>query len=454
MLSSLPQKIDLLQFHDLNPDRYPFLLESVANGTEQSRYDILLSFPQETLSLQSDGKLIGVNSFHKDSFLSTFDAWFENETKTHKAETELPFFGGWFIFLAYELIKEIEPSLNIPLGNKQNNTIAYAVRCPAAIIVDHKSNTTILFAEDNRSEILALLLADYTYLSKNKITTEEHVITLMSMKEEAGDEYCHSVKRIKDYITEGDVFQVNLSRLWKAEIESNITASDLYKNLRVNNPAPFSGLASLPDATIISSSPERLVTIRDKQIESRPIAGTRPRSVDKKEDNRLSAELLSHPKEQAEHIMLIDLERNDLGRVCEPGSIHVNELMSLESYEYVHHIVSNIKGQLKKDASPADIIRAVFPGGTITGCPKVRCMEIIAELEKHPRGAYTGSMGYINLDGSMDLNILIRTLLMQNNEITLRTGAGIVYDSNAKKELNETRDKARGMLRALSIKDA
>ena len=454
MLSSLPQKIDLLQFHDLNSDRYPFLLESVANGTEQSRYDILLSFPQETLSLTSDGKLHGANAFHKGEFLSSFDAWFGNESRINKTEHDLPFSGGWFIFLAYELIKEIEPSLTIPSGNESANTIAYAARCPAAIIVDHKNNTTQFFTEDDRPDLLKLLLADYALIGKDKIATDEHIIKLASMKEEPGDAYYQSVKRIKNYITEGDVFQVNLSRLWKAEIESNVSASDLYKNLRVNNPAPFSGLASLPEATIISSSPERLVRVRDMQIESRPIAGTRPRSVNKEEDNRLSAELLSHPKEQAEHIMLIDLERNDLGRVCEPGSIHVNELMSLESYEYVHHIVSNVKGKLKNSVSPADIIRAVFPGGTITGCPKIRCMEIITELEKLPRGAYTGSMGYINLDGSMDLNILIRTILMQDNEITLRTGAGIVYDSDAKKELNETRDKARGMLRALSIKDA
>jgi anthranilate synthase component 1 len=164
--------------------------------------------------------------------------------------------------------------------------------------------------------------------------------------------------------------------------------------------------------------------------------------------------LLSHPKEQAEHIMLIDLERNDLGRICRPGSVRVDEFMVLESYAHVHHIVSNIRGELREDVTPGQVIRAVFPGGTITGCPKVRCMEIIAELEQEPRGAYTGSMGYINRDGSMDLNILIRTMTVADDRIRLRAGAGIVADSAPGAELDETRAKARGLLRALGVEGA
>ncbi len=185
------------------------------------------------------------------------------------------------------------------------------------------------------------------------------------------------------------------------------------------------------------------------QIDTRPIAGTRPRAGDSSSDQALSDELLAHPKEQAEHIMLIDLERNDLGRVSQPGSIQVNELMGLESYAHVHHIVSNIRGILVSGTTPGQIIRAVFPGGTITGCPKVRCMEIIAELEQTPRGAYTGSMGYLNNNGDMDLNILIRTLIQTPDSISLRAGAGIVADSDPVLELAETRAKARGLLIAI-----
>ncbi|NOY66453.1 MAG: aminodeoxychorismate synthase component I [Gammaproteobacteria bacterium] len=453
MLSTQSQKIDLLEFHDLNPDRYPFLLESVANGTDQSRYDILFACPQETLRLTSDGKLHGTEYVNEDGFLSSFDAWFKAECIQTDNESSLPFTGGWFVFLAYELITEIETNLELPIA-EEVETVAYAVRCPAAIIIDHDNNTTNLFSEDHYSELMPDLLADYNQLCENNKCSEIEEVNLLGIKEEPGEQYCQAVDTIRDYIIEGDVFQVNLSRQWVADIDEKVSATDLYANLRINNSAPFSGLVCLPDATIISSSPERLVYVHNHEIESRPIAGTRPRSTNAEEDSRLSAELLSHPKEQAEHIMLIDLERNDLGRVCIPGTIYVDELMTLESYAHVHHIVSNIKGKLRENVTPSDIIRAVFPGGTITGCPKVRCMEIIAELEKTPRGVYTGSIGYINLDGSMDLNILIRTLQMQDHKITFRTGAGIVYDSDAENELNETRDKARGLLRALSINDA
>jgi anthranilate synthase component 1 len=230
-----------------------------------------------------------------------------------------------------------------------------------------------------------------------------------------------------------------------------VTAAALFDRLGVHNPSPFSGLASWPNAAIISSSPERLVAVRDGLVATRPIAGTRPRSDSVQMDAAYSQELLAHPKERAEHIMLIDLERNDLGRICVPGTIEVNELMVLESYAHVHHIVSNVRGRLRENITPGEVIRAVFPGGTITGCPKVRCMEIIAELEQQARSAYTGSMGYINRDGSMDLNILIRSMISSGDHLQLRAGAGIVADSDAHAELDETRAKARGLLRAVGL---
>jgi anthranilate synthase component 1 len=203
------------------------------------------------------------------------------------------------------------------------------------------------------------------------------------------------------------------------------------------------------DFVVVSSSPERLVRRSGSRLDTRPIAGTRPRSDDPEAVQKTREDLLNNPKERAEHIMLIDLERNDLGRVCNGGTVRVDEYMVVENYSHVHHIVSNVTGEARDDLTPGELIRAVFPGGTITGCPKVRCMEIIHELEQRPRGAYTGSMGYLNLNGDCDLNILIRTITMQAGKVKLAAGSGVVADSDPMHELNETRAKAKGLLLAL-----
>jgi len=243
---------------------------------------------------------------------------------------------------------------------------------------------------------------------------------------------------------------VNLSREWRARIAGEVSPAALFARLRRANPAPFAGLLQWRDCAVVSSSPERLVDAHGSAVTTRPIAGTRAR-IGGDDDGARLRELIGHPKERAEHVMLIDLERNDLGRVCVAGSVEVDEFMTLESYAHVHHIVSNVHGTLRQDVTPAAIIRAVFPGGTITGCPKVRTMEIIAELEGTGRGAYTGALGYLNRDGDMDLNILIRTFSLCQGNVRLRAGAGIVADSIAAAELDETRAKARGMLRALGV---
>ena len=270
------------------------------------------------------------------------------------------------------------------------------------------------------------------------------------IKEEDPSLFLEAVAIAKQYIARGDIYQANLSRGWSATMDQDVDANKIYKALRTANPGPFAGLIKWRGVSVVSSSPERLLQVKNGIASTRPIAGTRPRSTDKAEDRQLLEELLAHPKERAEHVMLIDLERNDLGRVCDPGTVEVNEKMVVESYAHVHHIVSNVRGQLRAEITPGEVIRAVFPGGTITGCPKVRCMEIISELETGPRGAYTGSFGYLNRDGSLDLNILIRTLVIRDNQVTLRAGSGIVADSEPEAELSETRAKAKGLIRALS----
>jgi anthranilate synthase component 1 len=277
----------------------------------------------------------------------------------------------------------------------------------------------------------------------------EPLAALDRVGEEDPARYMNAVQRIQQYLAAGDVFQVNVSRRWDGRFASAPDPVTLYRSLMAANPAPFAGLMRWGKQALLSSSPERLVQTGGGRVQTRPIAGTRPRGATRDSDRALSDELITNLKERAEHVMLIDLERNDLGRVCKPGSVEVNELMVVESYAHVHHIVSNVRGELMEDAGPVDALKAVFPGGTITGCPKVRCMEIIAELEQEGRGFYTGSMGYLGRDGRMDMNILIRSMLLTGDHVCFRTGAGIVVDSDPEREVLETADKARGMLLAL-----
>lgn len=255
-------------------------------------------------------------------------------------------------------------------------------------------------------------------------------------------------EKAKSYIKEGDIFQVNLSQRFGAEIKDG-EALELYRILRQINPSPFASLVYLDEFKLISQSPERLVRLRDGIADTRPIAGTRRLVKDDEERNReLAEELLNDPKECAEHVMLVDLERNDIGKLCEFGSVEVDELMIIERYSHVMHLVSNVKGKLKEQYDAFDLLKAMFPGGTITGAPKIRSMEIIEELEPTRRGFYTGSLGYIGYDGNMDFNIIIRSFIEKNNKAYFQVGAGIVYDSVTEREYKETINKARAMILA------
>jgi anthranilate synthase component 1 len=446
----IDRSVDLLGLHRRNPRRYPHLLQSTAHG----RYDILFACPGDSLLLDADGTLTGriPEGVTSHDFLCAFDDWWHREANVESSESGLPFSGGWFVYLGYELAGQIEPTLQLP-DSDSVLPVALATRFKAAIIRDNDQQQLFAVAEAGQSSTLAVINDDIAALAASDRTRPQAPV-VARVREDDSQAYIDAIARIHRYIHEGDVFQVNLSRRWEITLAETVSAASLFSNLAQHNPAPFAGLATWDDASIISSSPERLVRVRNGVVETRPIAGTRPRGAATASDRAYSEELLAHPKERAEHIMLIDLERNDLGRLCIPGTVEVNELMALESYAHVHHIVSNVRGRLRENISPGDVIRAVFPGGTITGCPKVRCMEIIAELEQRPRGAYTGSMGYINRDGSMDLNILIRSMVCQDRQLVLHAGAGIVSDSDASAELEETRAKARGLLHALGLVDA
>lgn len=437
--------VDLLALHERWPGRYPHLLESAAAGTPQGRYDILFACPGESLHLGRDG-LQGPHAA-AGGFLAALDAWQSGLALPPEppGPQRLPFRGGWFLYLGYELAGEVEPRLRLPHDTRLPT--AFAVRCPAAVVRDHRSGRLRAVAEAGQEALLEGIAADVAEQAGAEEPPVPASVLAGALQEEDPGRYRRMVRKTRDYIIDGDIFQANLSRQWQGRLQAGVTPAMLYRRLRRANPAPFAGLARWGDAAIVSSSPERLAEVRDGEIQTRPIAGTRPRRPG--EDEAMLRELIGHPKERAEHVMLIDLERNDIGRVCRPGSVHVSELMVLESYAHVHHIVSNVKGRLRDGITPGQALRAVFPGGTITGCPKVRCMEIIAELEQAPRGAYTGSMGYLNRDGTLDTNILIRTLVVNGQELTLRAGGGIVADSRSGPELEETRAKARGLVLAL-----
>lgn len=409
----------------LNAKRYPFLLESVSHS-DNNRYSILFAYPQQRLVL---------NQLTDFDFLTRL-----SKNILTNNTVDLPFSGGWFVYLSYELVAQIEPILSADIDTG-DLPIAIAVNIPCALIKDHTNNKTYLLDQFADSGRIEQVLADINALQK---VPNADLSGKISVDNES--KFLSSVNRIKDYIRAGDVFQVNLSRQWSYQLNQPNHAVQIYQALKQSNPAPFSALAQFEDFSIISSSPERLFSVDNKKIQTRPIAGTYPRGTGV-QDDYLKTALMSHPKEQAEHIMLLDLERNDLGRVCEYGSVQVDEVMCLESYPYVHHIVSNIKGNLKANTTIKDLISALFPGGTITGCPKVRCMQIIAKLEQIPRQAYTGSLGYISSNGKMDFNILIRSMIKQNNHLSFSAGAGIVFDSIAQKELEETQHKAQGILK-------
>ncbi len=395
-----------------------------------------------------------------------------------KFNTELPpFQGGLAGFFSYDFVHYLEklPStvrddLQIPdahfylfdrvfaFDHKEKK--CYGIVCPGARMISFGFNLpfeTMCLSDSDYYDIYdeAADSLDQMIRLTGEVTDEEpatdipeksksiEIIHEMTMKE-----YMDMVVRAKEYIRAGDIFQANLSQRLHAEIESEKLWA-LYTILRSINPSPFACYADFGSYQIVGSSPERLIRLQGKKAETRPIAGTRPRRGIKHQDEMMRAELLLNEKERAEHIMLIDLERNDLGKVCTYGSVKVDELMITEDYSHVIHIVSNVRGELADGRDAFSLVRATFPGGTITGVPKVRCMEIIDELEPTARGPYTGSLGYIGFNGNMDLNIIIRTFVVKDSIAYVQAGAGIVADSDPEREYFETLRKAEALLSTL-----
>ncbi|OGW18955.1 MAG: hypothetical protein A2077_07000, partial [Nitrospirae bacterium GWC2_46_6] len=390
-----------------------------------------------------------------------------------KPDQELPpFQGGAIGLLSYDFVRYIEniprkavDDLYIPdahfllvdrvVAFDHQERKAWAIISPGArhLELGYRDISDIdwdrAYGEANEELRVISLRVKELKMEKRKITSElPNSFTPKLFYEMSKEQYMDLVKKTKEYIAAGDIFQANLSQRISADIGDK-NPWEIYKVLRSINPSPFAAYADFGGYQIVSSSPERLIRVKDGIIETRPIAGTRPRGGTLREDELMRAELLLNEKERAEHIMLIDLERNDIGRVAEYGSVATDELMITEDYSHVIHIVSNVRGVMEKDKTCFDAIKAAFPGGTITGVPKVRCMEIIDELEPTARGPYTGSLGYMGFSGDLDLNIIIRTFVVKDGFAYVQAGAGIVADSDPEREYYETLKKAEALIRTL-----
>lgn len=438
-----------------NPGYFPALLDSAACalGAAAPTRSLLAAAPCAFLALDADNRLhahgelpgeVARQAGRTGGFLEALESWWCAARRDSPAADGLA--GGWVVYLGYEMAQEIEPVLRLPAGRLPWRAVALRVR--GALVHDVQSNVVEVIAAGGGA-LLDEICAQVAKVRDAPAANDATRGGVAALEEEPAGRFLARVAAAQEHIRAGNIYQANLSRWWRARWAGG--AGGLYEQLRSANPAPFAAHARFPGMDILSSSPERLLAIQGRTASTRPIAGTRARSGHPGEDAREREGLAAHPKERAEHVMLIDLERNDLGRVCEAGSVRVDEFMVVESYAHVHHIVSNVRGTLRADVTPIGALRAVFPGGTITGVPKLRCIQIIAGLEGEGRDAYTGSLGWLSPAGDADFNILIRTLTLADGQVEARAGAGIVADSSAARELEETRAKARGLLAALGV---
>lgn len=443
---SLERFDPLALFLGLVPDG-PGFLESPSPAGRISRFSIVPLRWQESYRLDDQGLCRlqegQVQSLPGDPF-DILEAILAQRKIPRSPDGPL-FPGGFFGYCGYDLAGHIE---QLPRQARRDRPVPelWLTWVDTSATYDQQQQRLTLSSLDPQLDLAELeaqvLTALQTPLPAAPAHAEELPQPVLSQAE-----FERRIAKARDYIAAGDIYQANLSCRFDGRYQGS--AAVLYARLRQVNPSPFACLLRSPGLEIISSSPERLVSLHGGIAETRPIAGTRPRGYTPPEDDQLGAELLAHPKERAEHVMLLDLERNDLGKVCKPGTVEVDELMVLERYSHVTHIVSNVRGELRDDLGPFALLRATFPGGTITGVPKKRCMEIIDELEPVGRGSYTGSAGYISATGDMDLNILIRSFQKFGEELTYQVGAGIVADSDPEREWHECLAKGMALRRAL-----
>ena len=422
-------------------------LDSGRPHSDQGRYDILSADPETVLITRGQRTEILDRDGSRLSLQDPFQLLQEALGPKLDSSLELPFCGGAIGYFGYDLGRRLERLPSLALDAEKLPEMAVGIY-PWALVVDHRDRRSWLVARDSSrlADYRRILLAASRRSDRPRRGSDFRIRDSVqsNMSHQA---YLAAIARIKDYIHEGDCYQVNFAQRFAAPAEGDPWYA--YKRLRQANAAPFSAYLNTPQCQVMSSSPERFLRVSEGLVETRPIKGTRPRGMDPMEDMMLAEALRTSVKDRAENLMIVDLLRNDLGKACAIGSIHVPELFKVESFARVHHLVSTVRGRLADCQTAASLLRACFPGGSITGAPKLRAMEIIEELEPHRRGVYCGSIGYIGFDGGMDTNIAIRTMVHSGGETRLWAGGGIVADSHAEDEYRETFHKASALLEVL-----
>ncbi len=443
MIKEINTKLSAFEIFTIFKDeKDSFILDSAMDKNKLGRYSFISSNPFKTLK-------------YKNSEKNPLD-YLKSELNKYKVEnnTHLPFIGGAVGYLSYDLGNYIE---NLPRSAKDDLNVydLYFGLYNYVIVVDHLEDKTYIATpglDEKKEEIIALHIEKKINEAEiqgiNPICYEEKEVSptkLSSNFTKKGFE--DSVEKVREYIKSGDIYQANLTQRFSGK--TTLSSYELYRDLRRVSPAPFGAYLNFEDFNILSNSPERFIKCIDRKLETRPIKGTRPRGKNKEEDLKLQEELRNSEKDRAELLMIVDLERNDIGRISKIGSVKVPELFVIEPYANVNHLVATVVGELDDDKDAVDAIKATFPGGSITGAPKIRAMEIIDELEPTQRNAYTGSIGYIGFNGDMDLNIAIRTIVKKDDDVYFQVGGGMTWGSDPSEEYQETLDKAQSIMKAL-----
>ena len=421
-------------------------LDSGRPHSQQGRYEIFSAFPKKTFLTQGKYTIIDSGGYQQVVPDDPFEL-LQQELKNHVLEPcELPFSGGALGYFSYDLGRRIEQVPNAAENDTDIPEMAVGIY-HWAYVVDHQEQKSMIVGDMseprvklNWQDIINWVTAPEKFAQKEAYKSTSIIKSNMTAKQ-----YAEKFAVIKSYIGAGDCYQVNLAQRFMVNVEGDPWQG--YMTLRKINPSPFAAYINIPGCNVLSVSPERFLRVNNNLVQTKPIKGTRPRSQDKSKDNELKEELKNSIKDRAENLMIVDLLRNDLSKCCEVNSVKVTKLFDVESFPTVHHLVSTIEGRLPKKTSLVELLRESFPGGSITGAPKIRAMEIIEELEPHRRGLYCGSIGYIGFNRRMDTNIAIRTIIQKDDIAYFYAGGGLVWDSSLDEEYQETYDKAAAMFK-------